>query len=750
MQKNTIMTRKEAETRLQNIFGFSKFHDEQWEVISRILRGERVLMIQKTGFGKSLCYQFPATQFQGLTVIFSPLIALMRDQVRSLKSRGIPSAYINSEQSHEENIKTIAAAKAGKLKILYIAPERQENEDWIRATREMDLSMVVLDEAHTVSTWGHDFRPAFRRIIDLVNLLPSDMPVLATTATATRRVQADIERQIGGSIATIRGSLVRKNFHLYVVRVTSDDEKMAWIGVNLSSLNGTGLIYTGTRIEAERYARWLQHLGVSAIDYHAGFDADTRKEIEAGLMVNRWKAIVSTNALGMGLDKPDIRFVIHTQMPSSPVHYYQEIGRAGRDGKPTVVILLYNGTVKGDDGIPEDIRLPLSFIENARPSTRKYEKVIEVLKEEPLGERAVVKKANIKSPQFRIIKADLMEQGIIREVKYGSSKLYEYQYDAPQPDFSKFQQLKQMKLEELEKMREYVETEESRMKYLCRYLDGDDPDREYGNCDNMNLPKMRYVFDSGIERKLKEFHDAEIPGIELADYSSVSVKEENGGKVTWKVRTEYPDRATFYKDRQKAVTYEKGVFSGELTKDETKVCRKLMKSHYEKKSHITDGIAASYYGVSSVGSAIHRSKYENGGDFPDFLLTAALRAFYKTYGSVKFDLVCYIPPTKSGNLVKNFAVKFSAATNIPVSHALIKVRETQEQKIFQNGYSKKDNVKDAFDFADPDGLKGKTILLIDDIYDSGATLKEVGNMFTRLGAKWIVPLVIAKTVGGTI
>ena len=199
------MTRQEAETILQHTFKLPKFYDEQWESIEKILKGERVLLIEKTGFGKSLCFQFPATIFKGTTVIFSPLIALMRDQVKKLNALGIAAKCINSEQTPEENSQIINDAKQSKIKILYIAPERQENSEWIEATREMNLSMVVVDEAHCISVWGHDFRPAFRRIINLVKLLPQGLPVLATTATATKRVEQDVALQIGGNITTIRG-----------------------------------------------------------------------------------------------------------------------------------------------------------------------------------------------------------------------------------------------------------------------------------------------------------------------------------------------------------------------------------------------------------------------------------------------------------------------------------------------------------------------------------------------------------------
>ena len=255
----------------------------------------------------------------------------MRDQVKALNSKGISARYINSEQSPEENSNTIQEALAGKVKILYIAPERQENQEWIEATRRMNLSMVVIDEAHTISVWGHDFRPAFRRIINLVRLLPQSLPILATTATATKRVQNDIERQIGGRLTTIRGSLIRNNFHLYVIKVHSEDEKMVWLAQNLNNLQGTGLIYTGTRVDTEIYAKWLVFNGLNVVNYNAGHDGETRKEIENGLMQNKYKCVVSTNALGMGIDKPNIRFIIHTQIPASPIHYYQEIGRAGRD-----------------------------------------------------------------------------------------------------------------------------------------------------------------------------------------------------------------------------------------------------------------------------------------------------------------------------------------------------------------------------------------------------------------------------------
>ena len=676
--------RTEHEQNLKRIFGIDHFYDEQWDAIRRILSGERILMIQRTGFGKSLCYQYPATQFSGLTVIFSPLIALMRDQVKSLNSKGITARYINSEQTPEENSATIEAALNGEVKILFIAPERQENQEWVEATRKMNLSMVVIDEAHTISVWGHDFRPAFRRIINLVKLLPHDLPVLATTATATKRVQNDIEKQIGGQLTTIRGSLVRSNFNLYVIRVQSEDEKLVWLAQHLNSIVGTGLVYTGTRVDTELYAKWLAQNGVNAVNYNAGLDAETRKDLENGLMANRYKCVVSTNALGMGIDKPDIRFIIHTQIPASPIHYYQEIGRAGRDGKPTTIILFFNEYIE-DNGTAADYRLPKAFIDGARPSKDKYIKAISALKEEPMTISGLMKATNLKQTQVRVIKADLIEQGIVREVVNGKSKTLEYQYGAPELDTQAFENLRQAKLKDLDSMLGYVYTDKPRMQYLCDFLDDDTP-TVFSNCDNTTLSKHTVQMTDEWVDRIAEFHENYFPILEAG----------------------------------------------------------------AKSGNMIDGVAASYYGVSNVGNAIHRSKYENGGDFPDFLLRLTLKAFWKKLSDISFDLMIYVPPTHSGDLVKNFAEKFAASIKVPLSSGLVKSRETNEQKIYQNSYLKQENIKDAFTYDHPEDIDGKKILLLDDIYDSGATMKEIGRLLTSMGAELIVPIAIAKTVGGDI
>ncbi len=736
------MNRQEAEIRLKNTFGFDHFYDEQWETIDLLFQGKRVLLIEKTGFGKSLCFQFPATQFQGLTVIFSPLIALMRDQVKGLNEKGIKAKCINSEQTPEENSQTIQDALNGKLKILYIAPERQENQEWIEATRRMNLSMIVIDEAHTISVWGHDFRPAFRRIINLVKLLPENLPVLATTATATKRVQEDIERQISGNIQTIRGELIRENFRLYVIKVQSEDEKLLWLAENLPELEGNGLIYTGTRVNTEIYSRWFEYLGIGTTEYNAGLDSDSRKEIENGLMNNEWKAVVSTNALGMGIDKSDIRFIIHTQIPASPIHYYQEIGRAGRDGKPTKLILFYNST-KDENGIEEDFKLPKAFIDGGRPSIKNYNKVINVLKQEQLGERQIMKATNLKQTQVRVIKADLIEQGIVKEV----NKKLEYQYNAPELNTKAFDELREQKLTELNSMIEYVNTKSSRMKFLCDYL-GDKTNSHNQNCDNTSLKPFFLCIKDATKQKLQDFRESYFPTLHTAPKTSKTIK---GTKYYITLSDE--NKLVFGKEGDKDYYFENieilKTKIDKLSDEKQKQFSSLLNNHLTKEK-LLNGVASSYYGVSSVGAALHRSKYKNGGDFPDFLLKLTLKAFRKKYGQEKFDFIVYVPPTESGDLVKNFAEKLSQVLKIPISHKLIKTGETQPQKVFKNGYLKKDNVAQKFSYSEPNELVGKSVILFDDIFDSGATIKEIGNVLTKFGVTKIAPLVIARTVGGEI
>lgn len=680
------LTRDQAEELLRRRFNLNRFYDEQWETVEGLLNGQRILLIHRTGFGKSLCYQFPAILFDGITVVFSPLIALMRDQIQQLKSLGVSAECVNSEQTEEENRAILERAIQNEVQILYIAPERQENRQWLEAVERMKLSMVVIDEAHCISVWGHDFRPAFRRIVNLVDSLPQDLPVLATTATATEKVAQDIILQMGGNIKYIRGDLMRDNLILKVIRVSSEDAKLAFLVRHLPKIEGTGIIYTGTRVNTEVYSKFLTCQGVDAVNYNAGLDSETRRDIERGLLNNRWRCVVATNALGMGIDKPDIRFIIHTQIPASPIHYYQEIGRAGRDGKKALIILLYN---------PEDRELPEYFIDKSRPPIDHYHRVIDKLKENAMGIWDLMRKANLDRTKIKVIIGDLVNQSIVKEVVSGRSKKYEYQFDAPPLDTTAFEEFRKFKLGELDKIIEYAETDKCRMLYLCEYLE-DKNVRECHKCDNCRARRLTYGINADWQQKVDDFRNNYFPEIVFVSKSQ----------------------------QEKPIS--------------------------ERKSKLVNGVAFSYYGFSKVGSTIHHCKYENGGDFPNFLLDGVSRAYQSYFRDEIFDLVIYVPPTESYDLVKNFAKKVSAALKVPLSHGLVKRQDTAPQKVFQNYLLKRDNVKDAFGYENPAEVKGKNILLIDDICDSKATIREIGKLMTKLGVNKIAPLVIAKTISGDI
>ncbi len=475
--------------RLQQVFGFTEFRLGQREAIEAVLRGERLLLIQPTGWGKSLVYQMVALEV-GLTLVFSPLRALMRDQVRHANERfGIQADTINSDISEEEQRAVLERAVSGNLQLLYIAPERLENTLWQEYLPRLPIKAVVVDEAHCVSVWGHDFRPEYRRIVNLLKLLPPDTPALAVTATATKRVEEDIRRQFGDTLKILRGNLLRPNFRLFVQRVSGDKEKLLWTLYLIQHLEGTGLVYCATRAMTEIVSQFLQNAGIDAPYYHAGL-GETRVELEQQFVEGRVKALVGTNALGMGIDKPDVRFVIHTEFPSSPLHYYQEIGRAGRDGEEARIVLLYD---------PDDRRIQENFIESNRPRRQAYQQVIACLMNAPMREKEILLETGFQQSQVRTILNDLLDAGcVVRD----SEKYYRLTANT-QFDLAHYESLNTAKYAELDAIIAYAESSQCRMQYLRHYL-GDEDAETCGLCDNCRGRGLN-PYSRAFERKWGNF-----------------------------------------------------------------------------------------------------------------------------------------------------------------------------------------------------------------------------------------------------
>lgn len=327
---------------LKTYFGYDEFKKGQQKLIEETLKGRDVLGVMPTGGGKSLCYQLPAILFDGITLVISPLISLMKDQVDSLEEIGIEGTYINSTLDQKEQYHRIEDIKNGKYKIVYVAPERLNTYQFLNLVKDIDISMVAVDEAHCISQWGHDFRPSYLEIPRFINNLNKRPVVSAYTATATKEIVDEINRLIG-----LRNPLIsvvgfdRPNLFYQVVKARDKfNYLMNYLENNFQE--ESGIIYCATRKTVESLTRRLQDKNISAVAYHGGMADDVRSRNQEDFIHNRTRIIVATNAFGLGIDKPDIRFVIHYNMPKNMEAYYQEAGRAGRDGEPSDCILLYS------------------------------------------------------------------------------------------------------------------------------------------------------------------------------------------------------------------------------------------------------------------------------------------------------------------------------------------------------------------------------------------------------------------------
>ena len=344
---------------LKHSFGYDRFREGQADVISAILDGRDALGVMPTGAGKSLCFQIPAVILPGITLIISPLISLMRDQVQALAASGVAAAYINSSLTFFQSLKAMSNAQAGKYKIIYIAPERLLNADFLEFAQSADISLIAVDEAHCISQWGHDFRPSYLDIPLFASKLRARPIICALTATATPKVRQDILNKLGlNDPFAVTTGFNRPNLYFEVKDIKQKYETLVKY---LSKNNNSGIIYCSSRKTVEQVADKLRADGFRAVKYHAGMADDERGRAQDDFLYDRARLIVATNAFGLGIDKSDVRFVIHYNMPKNIESYYQEAGRAGRDGAPADCVLLYS---RGD------ISTARYLIDQGAPETR--------------------------------------------------------------------------------------------------------------------------------------------------------------------------------------------------------------------------------------------------------------------------------------------------------------------------------------------------------------------------------------------
>ncbi|SEL66618.1 ATP-dependent DNA helicase RecQ [Rhodococcus maanshanensis] len=482
----TLDLRADAERLLRELAGpDATLREDQWTAIEAlVVQRKRALVVQRTGWGKSAVYFISAKLLRarghGPTVIVSPLLALMRNQVASAERAGVRAATINSGNVTEWD-EIHAAIADGTVDVLLVSPERLNNPDFrdqVLPSLAADAGLVVVDEAHCVSDWGHDFRPDYRRIRTLIGELGEGIPVLATTATANDRVVADVSAQlgVGGSeTLVLRGGLERESLRLSVVHIDEASKRAAWLGQQLDRLPGSGIIYTLTVSAARDLAGLLSEQGHEVAAYTGQTDPAERESLEADLLENRVKALVATSALGMGFDKPDLGFVVHLGAPSSPISYYQQVGRAGRSTDRAEVVLL--------PGF-EDRQIWSYFASIAFPREHLVRRVIEVLDaERPQSTQALEPLVELSRNRLEMVLKVLDVDGAVKRVRGGwISTGQPWEYDA-----ERYGRLEQARESEQQAMVEYQRTPMCRMEFLRRQLDDPglsaDP-QPCGRCDN--------------------------------------------------------------------------------------------------------------------------------------------------------------------------------------------------------------------------------------------------------------------------
>ncbi|WP_278314718.1 RecQ family ATP-dependent DNA helicase [Lolliginicoccus levis] len=516
--------REHAERLLTDLAGpAARLRDDQWTAIEAlVVQRRRVLVVQRTGWGKSAVYFLAAkllrAQGLGPSVIVSPLLALMRNQVEAAGRAGVRAATINSGNMTEWSA-IHGSIAAGEIDVLLVSPERLNNPDFrdqVLPHLAEDAGMVVVDEAHCVSDWGHDFRPDYRRIRTLVAGLRGDVPVLATTATANDRVVADIAAQLGvaGSSSAgsnedgalvLRGSLDRESLHLSVVDVGAGADRAAWLAQHLGELPGSGIIYSLTVSAAEDLATVLGEHGHEVAAYTGRTDPAEREALEADLLANRVKALVATSALGMGFDKPDLGFVVHVGSPSSPISYYQQVGRAGRAAQRAEVLLLPGA---------EDRRIWEYFASVSFPPEDTVRGVLAALDgERPLSTAALEPRVDLSRSRLEMVLKVLDVDGAARRVKggwVGTGQPWSY-------DTERYGRLAEARQREQQAMLDYLTTSQCRMVFLRRQLD--DPDlgaapEGCGRCDNCAGARFAATIDDTLRRATRETLDR--PGVVLA------------------------------------------------------------------------------------------------------------------------------------------------------------------------------------------------------------------------------------------
>jgi len=665
------------------------FREGQQEAIEHVVEGKgRLLVVQKTGWGKSFVY-FIATkllreQGSGPALLISPLLALMRNQIEAAERMGVRAEKITSDDKPDWD-RVIAAITRNEVDILLIAPERLANEKFrneVLARIADRVSMLVIDEAHCISDWGHDFRPHYRLLERIVRTLPRNLRLLATTATANNRVMDDLKQVLGPHLNVSRGDLSRPSLALQTIRLPSQAERLAWLAEHVAALPGHGIIYTLTVRDAHLVADWLKSRGL-AVEAYTGQSGDQRPALEQALLNNEVKALVATTALGMGFDKPDLAFVIHYQMPGSVVAYYQQVGRAGRALDAAHGILL-SGT--------EETEITDFFIDSAFPSRAEVAAVLEALVAAPRGLSIpeLLGQLNISNARVKKTIALLSLESPAPIAKQGTK--WQLTAATLNPDFwNRAERLTDLRRQERTQMEEYVRLARDHMAFLIRALDGD-PTGIQGPA----LAPLNSKPDPALVREAIKFLRRTSLPIEPRK------KWPAGGMPNYGVKGDIPER-----------------------------CR------------AQPGKALCVWGDAGWGGLVRKGKY-NDGAFAQELVDACVGLIRGWNPRPYPKWVTAVPSLRHPTLVPDFAHRLADALDLPFVMVLEKTDARPEQKTMANSIQQARNIDGSLTLVAsrlPDG----PVLLVDDMVDSRWTLTVAAWLLGSRGCSTVWPLALAQT-----
>ena len=672
----------------------ASFRPGQLEAIEAVARDRgRVLLVQRTGWGKSAVY-FIATkllreQGAGPTLLVSPLLALMRNQIEMATRIGVRAETINS--TNPDEFEPIVQRLADdQIDLLLVSPERFANErfrDEMLSVIARTVGLLVVDEAHCISDWGHDFRPDYRRIVRVLEALPADVPVLCTTATANDRVIADITDQLGSSLRTYRGTLDRESLALAVADVPSQAERMAWLAETIPGLDGSGIVYVLTIADGERVAAFLRRQGIEAEAYSGATDNDDRIRLEQALLANELKVLVATSALGMGFDKPDLGFVIHYQSPGSPIAYYQQVGRAGRalDHAPAVLLC----------GV-EDREIQDYFIETAFPPQEQAEAIVSLVAgaDGPMSLNELMAAVNVRRGRLESMLKVLEVEGAVARERGG----YVRTADAWTYPTERIEHITALRRHEQEAMRRYAHHDGCLMEFLRHELD--DPGAE---------PCGRCMWCTGTPLV-----------VDPPQALRVAAREHlRGFDLFVEPRKQWPSGLAAF-----------GLPKGRIAEEE----RPLV------------GRALSVMGDGGWGRLVATGRFEDEY-FADELVTASAALIRERWGPDPAPTwVTCVPSMTRPDLVPAFAKRLAEALDLPFHEVVRKVAENQPQAAMQNSAQQVRNVWEAFEVAGdvPDG----PVLLVDDLADSKWTLTVVARALLLAGSGPVHPFVLATAIAG--